>query len=265
MAGVSYLSISLPRLAVAGLLVVIAALLARRQRVGIEGTLLFASVRGAVQLLAIGYALRFLFAHEHWASVFAVLLVMLFAAAYTASRRVEHGPRSLFSPALAAIALGGGVALLPVFAFVITPTPWWNGRFVIPVAGIILSNTMNTTALVLERVFASAHAEAALIEQLLALGASPEQATERSVRAAVRAGMTPTINSLLTVGLVALPGMMTGQIVSGVSPESAVRWQIVVLYQLAAASTVAGVAAAALARRMLFTARAQLVLPRNAP
>ena len=75
--------------------------------------------------------------------------------------------------------------------------------------------------------------------------------------------MTPTINGLLTVGLVALPGMMTGQIVSGIDPEHAVRYQLVVVYQLAAVAAVAGLVAANLSRRMLFTPRAQLRLPRT--
>lgn len=259
----SYLAIPLPRLGLAALLVVVAVALSRRERIGLEGRLAWAAIRGAAQLLAVGYALRLLFAHEHAASVLGVIGVMTLVAAWTASRRVEHAPEGgrLFAAALASLLVGGAVALVPVFAFVITPSPWYEARYVVPIAGMVLSNAMNVVALVLERVFASTRAEAAIVEQLLALGASPEQAVHGPVRAAVRAAMTPTINGLLTVGLVALPGMMTGQIVSGVAPESAVRYQIVVLYQLAAVAVVSGVVSAALARRMLFTPRAQLRLP----
>src|SRR5438445_724400 len=109
--------------------------------------------------------------------------------------------------------------------------------------------------------FASARSEADQVEALLALGATPRQALERQVRATLRAALLPTINGLLTVGLVALPGMMTGQIVSGTPPEQAVRYQIVILYQLVAVAAVAGLVAVAFARRALFTSRAQLVLP----
>jgi putative ABC transport system permease protein len=260
---VSYLSISLPRLFGAALLIVVAIALSRRERLQLERALAWASVRGAAQLFAVGWALHLLFANEHPATVLFVIAVMLLTAAWTASRRVEHGPPSgrLFAAALTAIGAGGVVALVPVFAVVIVPPRWYEARIVVPLAGMILSNAMNTVALVFERVFATARADAATIEQLLALGASPEQAVHAIVRSAIRAAMTPTINAMLTVGLVALPGMMTGQIVSGVSPESAVRYQIVVVYQLATVAAVSGVVAASLARRMLFTKRAQLVLP----
>jgi putative ABC transport system permease protein len=108
-------------------------------------------------------------------------------------------------------------------------------------------------------VFAQARAESATIEQMLALGATPGQALQRYSRAAIRAALTPTINGLLTVGLVALPGMMTGQIVGGVAPEQAVRYQIVVMFQLVAVAAVSASLAARFAQRLLFTERAQLV------
>ena len=106
--------------------------------------------------------------------------------------------------------------------------------------------------------FASSRAEAATLEQYLALGATPEQAFAPYVKAALRAALIPTINGLVTVGLVSLPGMMTGQILSGTAPEQAVRYQLVVMYQLVAVAAVAGVLAATFARRLVFTRDAQL-------
>jgi putative ABC transport system permease protein len=141
--------------------------------------------------------------------------------------------------------------------------PWYEARYLVPISGMMLSNAMNVVALVFERIFGSTSSEADQIEALLALGATPRQALERQVRAALRAALLPTINGLLTVGLVALPGMMTGQIVSGTPPEQAIRYQIVILYQLVAVAAVAGLVAVTFARRLLFTARAQLVLPRG--
>jgi putative ABC transport system permease protein len=111
---------------------------------------------------------------------------------------------------------------------------------------------------VFERLFASASSEEATLEQYLALGATPEQAFAPYVKQALRAALIPTINGLVTVGLVALPGMMTGQILSGTAPEQAVRYQVVIMYQLVAVAAVSGVAAAAFARRLLFTPEAQL-------
>ena len=180
----------------------------------------------------------------------------------TASRRVEHGPpwKALFPRATLAIAAGGLVALVPVFAAIVPVRPWYEARYLVPISGMMLSNAMNVVALVFERLFSSAKIEEGAIEALLALGATPKQALHRQERAALRAALLPTINGLLTVGLVALPGMMTGQIVSGTAPGQAVRYQIVILYQLVSVAAVSGFVAALFARRLLFTKRPQLVV-----
>lgn len=259
----SYLEIPLPRLAATLGLVALAILASRWKRLDLERDLIWGAVRGAVQLLAVGHVLLLLFEHERPAWVALVIVVMLAVAAATSARRVEHGPpaRTLFPHALAAIALGAAVALIPVFAFVVPLRPPHEARYLVPISGMMIASAMNVVAQVFERIFTAAHAHADEIEQLLALGATPQQALARHVRASVRAAMIPTINSLLTVGLVALPGMMTGQIVSGTAPEQAVRYQIVILYQLVAVAAVSGVLAGGFARRLLFTPRAQLRLP----
>lgn len=259
----SYALISWQRLALSFGLIAVAVVLSRRSRLGLEKELIWGALRGAVQLSAIGYVLLLLFDHQRPEWVFLLLAVMLTTAAATAARRVEHGPprRVLFPRALAAIGAGALVALLPVFALVVPLHPWYEARYLVPISGMMLSNAMNCVALVFERIFANASSEADQIEALIALGATPRQALERQVRATLRAALLPTINGLLTVGLVALPGMMTGQIVSGTAPEQAVRYQIVILYQLVAVAAVAGLVAVAFARRLLFTPRGQLVLP----
>ena len=258
--GVSYVAIPLSRLGVAVGLVAVAVALSRRAGLDLERDLALGTVRCAAQLLAIGYVLRLLFAEERWYWVALALAVMLLVAAFTSARRVEHGPgtRALFPLALAAIAAGAAVALVPVFTLIVAPRPWYEARYLVPIGGMMLASAMNVVAQVFERIFAAAHAEAAVVEQLLALGASPRQALAPQLRKAVRAALIPTINGLLTVGLVALPGMMTGQIVGGTEPEQAVRYQIVIMYQLVAVAAVSSTLAATFARRLLFTTRAQL-------
>ena len=122
----------------------------------------------------------------------------------------------------------------------------------------MLSSAMNVVAQVFERLFASARTEEATLEQYLALGASPQQALAPYIKAALRSALIPTINGLVTVGLVALPGMMTGQILAGTAPEQAVRYQVVIMYQLVAVAAVSGALAVVFARRVLFTEREQL-------
>ena len=256
----TYVEIPLWRLAIASLLVGVAVLCSRLSRLDLERDLGLGAVRAAVQLIAIGYALHLLFSAEHPVAVFGVLGIMWLVAAWTSSRRAKHGPpsRVLFPYALAAIGIGALVALVPVFVLVMPPRPWFEARYIIPIGGMMLSSAMNVVAQVFERIFASSRTEAATLEQYLALGATPEQALAPYVKAALRAALIPTINGLVTVGLVSLPGMMTGQILSGTAPEQAVRYQLVVMYQLVSVAAVAGVLASSFARRLIFTRDAQL-------
>jgi putative ABC transport system permease protein len=257
---VSYVEIPLYKLVLCLGLIGVAIVLSRRTRAGLEKDFVWGAFRAAGQLIAIGYLLVLLFANEKPWWVLLTILVMLTVAAITSARRVDHGPgaRVLFPLAFVAIGASAAVALIPVFAFIVSPSPWYEARYLVPISGMMLSSGMNVVAQVFERIFSSVHSEAPSIEQWLALGASPRQAVASQVRAAVRAAMIPTINGLLTVGLVALPGMMTGQIVSGTSPEQAVRYQIVIMYQMVAVAAVAGTLAAFLARRLIFTRREQL-------
>ena len=236
-------------------MIALSLLLSRGQKLGLERSLLVGTVRAAAQLIGIGYLLLAVFAHPSPAITLALLGVMLAVAAFTSARRVAHGPgtRGLFPHALGAIVLGSGAALMPMFFFIVPIHPWFDARYVVPLAGMMVANAMNVVALTYERIFAGAHAERGVIEQLLSLGATPAQALQRLRATALRAALTPTVNGLVTVGLVALPGMMTGQILAGAAPEQAVRYQLVIMYQLVAVAAVAGTWAARSAQRLLFT------------
>lgn len=262
----SYFEVSLPRLVASLFFVAVACFISWRLRLGLGGSLAVGALRAAVQLLAIGYFFVFLFAHEKAWMVLALLLAMALVAAITSARRIEDGPglRVLLPWTFAAIMGGALVALIPLFVFIVVPRPWFDARYVVPLGGMMLSSSMNVVAQVFERIFATARSERAVIEQLLALGASSRQAVHTQTRAALRAALIPTINGLVTVGLVALPGMMTGQILSGSDPVQAVRYQVVIMYQLVVVAAVSGSLAASFARRMLFTPRDQLRRERSA-
>ena len=238
-------------------------LVSQRQSLGLERDLVLGSFRAALQLVLVGYLLHLVFDHERPEWVFLVLTVMLAVATYTAARRVDDGPKlsRMILPSFLAIAAGSVVALVPVFVLVIVPEPWFEARYLIPISGMIVANAMNVVAQIHQRIFAAARTDRAEIEQWLALGATPKQALARQTREALRGAMIPTINGLFTVGLVALPGMMTGQVVSGAPPEGAVRYQIVIMYQLVIVAAVSGGVATYLARRLLFTSRGQLRTP----
>ncbi len=256
----SYVEIPLVRLLGSAFLIVLAVAVSYRRKLDLEKDLAWGALRAAVQLVAIGYVLVLLFHTESQALVLVALAVMLTVASWTAARRVTHGPgwRVLMPRAALAIGVAFCVALIPVLAWIIPVRPMLEPRYAVPIGGMIMASGMNVVALTLERIMSTAHQRAIAIEQALALGASPDQAMQSTQRQALRAAMTPTINSLLTLGLVQLPGMMTGQILSGTSPLQAVRYQLVIMYQLVAVAALAGALAAWFAQRALFDRRGRL-------
>jgi putative ABC transport system permease protein len=180
--------------------------------------------RMLVQLLIIGYFLTFLFNSDNAWIISAVLAVMVLVASWIALRTTSLPRKELYFLALASIAFGGGITLLIVTQFVLTLDPWFAPRFMIPLAGMIFGNAMTSVSLAAER-----------LESEIARGTPYLEA--RSI--ALKAAMIPITNSLFAVGLVSLPGMMTGQILSGVSPLIAVRYQIMVMAMLFAADGLA--------------------------
>jgi putative ABC transport system permease protein len=188
------------------------------------GNAIYAIVRMLIQLLIIGYLLVFIFNTESAWLVVGILLVMVIASSWIALGVAKKHQAKLFRYALLSIAIGGGINLLIVTQGVLVLDPWYEPRYVIPLAGMIFANAMNTVSLAVERLDAE-----------LTNGLPFERA--RSV--AFQAAMIPTINSLFAVGLVSLPGMMTGQILSGVSPLVAVRYQIVVMCMIFSSAGIA--------------------------
>lgn len=174
----------------------------------------YAVIRMLVQLLLVGYVLTTIFMAESALLVMAVMVVMVSAASWIALGTVKARRLALYRYALWSIAWGGGLTLLLVTQGVISLDPWFEPKYMVPLAGMIFANSMNSVSLAAERL----HSE-------LNGGAAYEQARKTAFQAA----FIPIVNSLFAVGLVALPGMMTGQILSGVSPIVAAHYQIVVM------------------------------------
>ncbi len=222
-------------------------------QLGLVKSLAWGTVRCVVQLTLIGYILGWLFAVDEPLLVIAVITVMCFFAARTATRRTPNVP--VFPTFLAFISMGVSmyVVMTVVCAVIISAEPWYTARIVIPISGMILGNAVNGQSLAIDRLYAEVRARRDQIEALLALGATPWEAVRDCVRAALRAGMTPTVNSLMVVGLVSIPGMMTGQILGGADPREAARYQIVVMLMIAAAAAIGSMMLVGLSYRRLFT------------
>lgn len=187
-----------------------------RWSVGAAGAV-YATARMLAQLLLIGYVLVFIFDAGQPSLVMGVLAVMVVAASWIAIRPLARKSHRVYWHALVAIVASGVPILALVSQAVLNIDPWFSPRYLVPLAGMIFSGAMNTVSLAGERVWAEAQRGISFAE---------------SRRIAMRAALIPIINSLFAVGLVALPGMMMGQILSGVSPLVAAKYQIVVMLML---------------------------------
>ena len=197
-------------------------------------TALYALARMLMQLLLIGYVLIFIFNADHPGIIVLVITVMLVAASWIALRPLRHKQPHLYWKALGAILLGGIPILALVTQGVLDLQPWFLPRYFIPLAGMILASCMNTVSLAAERF--EAECESAI-----------PYTKARNI--ALQASLIPVTNSLFAVGLVSLPGMMTGQILSGISPLVAVQYQIVVMCMIFGASGMSATFYLVLAKR----------------
>ena len=200
------------------------------------GTAVYATLRMLIQLLLIGYVLIYVFDTDQPALIIAVLVIMLAVASWIAIRPLQKKQPQMYFNSLGAITVGGVLTLALVSQVVIDVQPWFSPRFVVPLAGMIFAGAMNAVSLAAERLQSECDRGTPYVE---------------ARRIALQASLIPIINSLFAVGLVALPGMMTGQILSGVSPLVAAKYQIVVMTMLFGASGISAALYLVLANRSL--------------
>lgn len=242
------------QVAIAVSLMVLAIVLSRWQRVGTEKELAVGTVRSFVQLVAVGYALEFIFDLENIFAILGTLLIMVLVGSFTAARRAPHLPR-VWVISFAAI-LAGSIATLGLMLAVGIIKA--KAQYIIPLGGMTVGNSMNCSALVMERLHSDVSSHRLAVETALSLGKTWRQAVDAYFRTAVKAGMMQMLNFFKVVGIVQLPGAMTGMILAGASPLEAVMIQVIVGYMLTAAVTVTGLATAHLAVRQMFTSAHQL-------
>jgi putative ABC transport system permease protein len=209
----SVITLSLLQLSLAFIPVAITVVILVKWSMG-AGNALYALGRMLVQLMLIGYVLAWVFGADNSSLVVLALAVMLLASSWIALRTVPEHRWQLFGMSLIGISVGGGFTLAIISQAVLQLEPWYLPRYIIPLAGMVFANAMTAVSLAGERLYAE-----------LEHGESWEQARVIAFQAA----MIPVVNALLAVGLVSLPGMMTGQILSGVSPLIAARYQIMVM------------------------------------
>jgi putative ABC transport system permease protein len=223
-------------LALAAILLIIPAAISIGMKLGLEKRLGVAAVRTVVQLGLIGLVLEWVFGLDRWYLVIPVLLVMLVAAARAAIQRSSRRIPGANLSAFAVLVLSTTLVTFSATEIVIGVQTWYEPRYVIPLLGMLLGNGLNGISLGLDRMLSDLVKQRRQVEARLALGAPLWRAVRPWISEAVRAGMIPIINSMTVVGLVSLPGMMTGQILAGANPVDAVSYQILIMFMIASAT-----------------------------
>lgn len=222
-------NLELMDLALAYGLILIAVGLARLQRIGEEKQILWTSARMVLQLVAVGYLLHLVFAVNSPLPILFMLLVMVAFSLQVIGSRVRNRMPHFYKVVGTSIFIGCGGVTFFFCSLVVGYAPWYDPRYLIPLAGMIIGNSMNGASLAAERLASEIRERREEIETAICLGATARQAAETAVRAAFRAALIPTMNTMAASGIVSLPGMMTGQILSGTEPILAVRYQIAIM------------------------------------
>jgi putative ABC transport system permease protein len=228
------------------------------QRLGLEWNLAVATGRTIVQLLVVGYLLELVFALRNPWAVLAIVAAMLTISAVVARNRISRKIPQILPIVGGSILLSTAFTLAYVNLLVLRPNPWYEPQYLVPLAGILLGNAMNAAALAGERFVNTLNNSQLEVETHLSLGATPQQATRQYRQDAIKAGLIPTLNSMMVVGIVTLPGIITGQILSGVNPLNAALYQMLIMFILAITTLITTVLLIWGIDQQFFTPAAQL-------
>ena len=231
----------------------------------LERDLLIGTIRTFVQLFILGYILKFIFNFDNGWLVMGVFAFMILFAAWEIRARVRERQVSFFFPLFISMTVSYFIVAYLVTAVMVGVKPWWKPQYFIPLGGMIIGNSMNAIAIALERLVGDLRERRGEVEMKLCLGANYREASQDIVRNAMRSGMIPSINSLMGVGIVFIPGMMTGQILAGADPLVAIRYQIVVMVMLVGSTAIGSLLVVLLVRKMCFGAGERLLLRPPSP
>lgn len=251
----SQLSLGIAQAGVAAALAILVALLARRRGIHLESETAIALIRGFVQIVAVGSVLVIMLRGPRWTGAF-LLAGMIVAAGATSAKRAKGMPGA-FRVSLYAIACGAGSVIaimtwLGVIGTAITA--------LVPVGSMLIANAMNTNGLTLNRLRSEVLSHVGEVESALALGAAPAESVAAFVQASFESSLIPAIDSLRSLGIVWIPGLMAGMLLSGSRPIYAAIYQFVVLAMIFAASGLTSLVSTILMRSRIFSPAEQLLL-----
>lgn len=238
------------------LLLVVAIFISYKEQLDLSKDIVVAGVRAVIQLFIIGYILEYIFEVDHTLLTLAMVVFIVFNASYNSAQRSSNISNS-FMISLAAIGSGTVVTL---FILIVTGAIELIPSQVVPLTGMIASNAMVGVGLTFRSLHSQFNDKQQQIQEMLSLGATPKQASKDIISESIKNGTAPTIDSTKTVGLVSLPGMMSGLIFAGVDPTAAIRYQIVIMFMLISVTSIAGIIASYLAYQNYFNEYEQLIL-----
>lgn len=253
------IELSFGQLALAASLLLVNGLLSWLLSLDLGRRLVLAALRATVQLALIGLVLQQVFELRQVGWILLVMAIMTLAAASASVRRAEHRYPGIWLNGLISVGVSAWLVTLIAVMAVVQVKPWYEPRYIIPLLGMILGNALNGISLGLERFSTTLHRRRAEVESRLAVGATRWEAARPLVAESVRAGMIPMINTLSVTGLVSLPGMMTGQLLAGADPSTAVKYQLMILFLIAAATALGTLLSVLLTWRRAFNTRHQFV------
>jgi putative ABC transport system permease protein len=233
--------------------VLLAGLASLRLRLGLGRDLAWGTLRTVAQLALMGYVLRYVFAIDRWYLVLALYAAMIFVGTWIARGRVKERRVPLLLPVFVSMLLSNMVVTVVVTAVIVRVQPWYDPRYFIPLGGMVIGNSFSAVAVSLDRFLGDLRRRRDEVELFLCLGADSREASEELFRGAVKAGMIPSITAMMGVGIVWIPGMMTGQILAGADPFAAMKYQIMVMLMLVAATAIGSMLAVTFVRRRCFS------------
>ena len=251
-------------LSMAAVLVVVLAFISLILKLGIASSIVIAAIRTVVQLLLIGLVLKTLFAYVDllWVALLSIFMLLLAGREVMARQQRRFG--GLWGYGLGTLSMFISSFTLTVYALIVIvgTDPWYTPQYAIPLLGMMLGNTMTGVSLALDKLTTTAWQQRAVIEARLILGQDWRTAIGDITRDSVRVGMIPMINAMAAAGIVSLPGMMTGQILSGTEPMEAVKYQILIMFLITAGTGFSAMLATWIGARHLFDDRQRLRLER---
>ena len=255
---IAVITLSAGDLALVALLILLNAAVSVALKLGLERRLLVASVRAVVQLTLLGFVLQWVFETHEPFLILTLMVLMASIAGIEAVRRTTRRVPGVFAASTTVMLVSSMAVTLYGLIAVIGTEPWYEPRYAIPILGMVLGNALNGISLGLETVLEGFDRDRRQVELLLTLGTTRAEAARDVVRRAVRTGLIPILNSMIAVGIVAIPGMMTGQILGGEDPADAARYQIFILFSIAGGVALGTMGVVLAATRLSFDERDRL-------